>query len=140
MQINWLVLRHGLPPFSWQRATPVTGVWFAGRTWGVNGMPNRLKYCIISKKVKVKVAGGVLWHFSHLGFLYPDPFIHLYRRCTSNDGSASASEGRMNGNFACDPVIHINRKILLHAAKLGHGTDSFTAPPKEGMLRIFNTR
>jgi hypothetical protein len=27
--------------------------------------------------------------------------------------------------------------VLLHAAKLGHGTDSFTSPPKEGMLRIF---
>jgi hypothetical protein len=46
----------------------------------------------------------------------------------------------MNGNFVCDPVIHINRKVLLHAAKLGHGTDSFTSPPKEDMLRIFNTR
>jgi hypothetical protein len=26
---------------------------------------------------------------------------------------------------------------LLHAAKLRHGTDGFTSPPKEGMLRIF---
>jgi hypothetical protein len=24
---------------------------------------------------------------------------------------------------------------LLHAAKLRHGTDSFTSPPKEGMLK-----
>jgi hypothetical protein len=45
----------------------------------------------------------------------------------------------MNGNFACDPVIHIDRKVLLHAAKLGHGTDSFTSPPKEGMLRYLVT-
>jgi hypothetical protein len=83
--------------------------------------------------LKVKVAGGVLWHFSHLGFLYPEPkgvpsFI------------SRAMEGNMNGNFACDPVIHTGCKVLLHAAKLGHGTDSFTSPPKEGMLRIFNTR
>jgi hypothetical protein len=29
---------------------------------------------------------------------------------------------------------------LLHAAKLRHGTDGFTSPPKEGMLRIFVVR
>jgi MarR-like DNA-binding transcriptional regulator SgrR of sgrS sRNA len=29
---------------------------------------------------------------------------------------------------------------LLHAAKLRHGTDGFTFPPKEGMLRIFVAR
>jgi hypothetical protein len=28
-------------------------------------------------------------------------------------------------------------RVLLHAAKLRHGTDGFTSPPKEGMLRIF---
>jgi hypothetical protein len=27
--------------------------------------------------------------------------------------------------------------VLLHAPKLGHGTDYFTSPPKEGMLWIF---
>jgi hypothetical protein len=29
--------------------------------------------------------------------------------------------------------------FLLHAAKLRHGTDGFTSPPKEGMLRIFSS-
>ena len=28
---------------------------------------------------------------------------------------------------------------LLHAVKLRHGTDGFTSPPKEGVLRIFFT-
>jgi hypothetical protein len=28
-------------------------------------------------------------------------------------------------------------RVLLHAAKLRHGTDGFTFPPKEGMLRNF---
>jgi hypothetical protein len=28
--------------------------------------------------------------------------------------------------------------VLLHAAKLRHGTDGFTSPPKEGMLTIFS--
>jgi hypothetical protein len=27
--------------------------------------------------------------------------------------------------------------VLYHAPKLGHGTDYFTSPPKEGMLWIF---
>jgi hypothetical protein len=29
--------------------------------------------------------------------------------------------------------------VLLHAPKLGHGTDCFTSPPKEGMPWIFPT-
>ena len=29
-------------------------------------------------------------------------------------------------------------QVLLHAINLGHGTDSFTSPPKEGALRIFS--
>jgi hypothetical protein len=29
---------------------------------------------------------------------------------------------------------------LLHAVKLRHGTDGFTSPPKEGMLRNFVAR
>ena len=28
--------------------------------------------------------------------------------------------------------------MLLHAAKLGHGTDSFTSPPKEGNAEDFS--
>jgi len=30
-----------------------------------------------------------------------------------------------------------NSRDILHAANLRHGTDGFTSPPKEGMLRIF---
>jgi hypothetical protein len=41
-------------------------------------------------------------------------------------------------NLACDSVSHVNRRVLLHAAKLRHGTDGFTSPPKEGMLWIFS--
>jgi hypothetical protein len=29
-------------------------------------------------------------------------------------------------------------RVLLHAAKLRHGTDGFISPPKEGRLRIFS--
>jgi hypothetical protein len=33
--------------------------------------------------------------------------------------------------------FYIKGRVLLHAAKLRHGTDGFTSPPKEGMVRIF---
>jgi hypothetical protein len=32
------------------------------------------------------------------------------------------------------------RRVLLHAVNLRHGTDGFTSPPKEGVLRILITR
>ena len=37
------------------------------------------------------------------------------------------------------PKFRLPRKFrdLLHAANLRHGTDGFTSPPKEGVLRIF---
>jgi hypothetical protein len=38
----------------------------------------------------------------------------------------------------CD--FHSKRTDLLHSAKLRHGADGFTSPPKEGMLRIFVAR
>jgi hypothetical protein len=41
-------------------------------------------------------------------------------------------------NLACDSDFHVNRKDLLCAANLQHGTDGFTSPPKEGMLWIFS--
>ena len=33
---------------------------------------------------------------------------------------------------------HATFKDLLHAANLRHGTDGFTSPPNEGVLRIFS--
>jgi hypothetical protein len=35
------------------------------------------------------------------------------------------------------PDFHIAFKVLLHAINLRNGTDGFTFPPKEGVLRIF---
>jgi len=36
------------------------------------------------------------------------------------------------------PKFRLSRKFrdLLHAANLRHGTDGFTSPPKEGVLRV----
>ena len=33
--------------------------------------------------------------------------------------------------------FHVTFRDLLHAVNLRHGTDGFTSPPKEGVLRIF---
>ena len=35
------------------------------------------------------------------------------------------------------PDFHVTFRVLLHAVKLLHGTDDFTSPPKEDVLRIF---
>ena len=41
-----------------------------------------------------------------------------------------------SGNFA-EMTTSKPFKDLLHAVKLRHGTNGFTSPPKEGVLRIF---
>jgi hypothetical protein len=52
----------------------------------------------------------------------------------------SSSEAGENGwetwplNFAYEHV----KMLLLHAVNLQHGTDGFTSPPKEGVLRILS--
>jgi hypothetical protein len=37
-----------------------------------------------------------------------------------------------------DSNYHVNRRVLLHAANLRHGTEGFTSPPKEGMLSQYS--
>ena len=41
-----------------------------------------------------------------------------------------------SGNFA-EMTTSTPFRDLLHAANLRHGTDGFTSPPKEGVVRIF---
>jgi hypothetical protein len=53
-------------------------------------------------------------------------------------GELWARNGRMNSAYNCD--FHGNCKDFLHAAKLRHGTEGFTSPPKEGGLRNFSPR
>jgi hypothetical protein len=40
--------------------------------------------------------------------------------------------------FCLNADLHITFRDLLHAVKLRHGTDGFTSPPKEGVLRILS--
>ena len=39
--------------------------------------------------------------------------------------------------FCLNVDLHVTFRDLLHAVKLRHGTDGFTSPPKEGVLKIF---
>jgi hypothetical protein len=58
--------------------------------------------------------------------------LRTYRR----ERPLLAREGNWR-EFSQQLVIH---RRSWHAPKLGHGTDYFTSPPKEGMLRIFSHR
>jgi hypothetical protein len=53
-------------------------------------------------------------------------------------GNYGRGNGRFNFAYKCD--FHGKCTDLLHAAMLRHGTDGFTSPLKEGMLRIFVAR
>jgi hypothetical protein len=47
-------------------------------------------------------------------------------------------DGITSEQWPANPDFHVNRRVLLHAANLRHGTDGFTSPPQEGMLWIFS--
>ena len=68
-------------------------------------------------------------------------FIHLQRRHAPHrrERPLLAKERTITKEFSWQ--IRNLRKyyVPLHAAKLGHGTDSFTSPPKECMLRTIRT-
>ena len=48
-----------------------------------------------------------------------------------------STQREMFGKFCLNSDFHVTFRDLLHAVKLRHGTDDFTSPPKEGVLRIF---
>jgi hypothetical protein len=87
---------------------------------------------------------------SHLGLYGTGPLCsafssarHLQRRSTSSDMRDLCYWKTELGekwpvNLACDSDFHVNRKVLLDAANLRHGTDGFTSPPKECILWIFS--
>ena len=65
------------------------------------------------------------------------------RRLHACNHARAPSGGRWNfgreksGNFA-EMTTSTPFRDLLRAVKLRHGTDGFTSPPKEGVLRIFS--
>jgi len=65
--------------------------------------------------------------------------LHLQRR----ERPLAAEGGTLRGRDIFQQIssrirLPRNSRHLLHAANLRHGTDSFTSPPKEGVLRIFS--
>jgi hypothetical protein len=63
----------------------------------------------------------------------------ISRGATKPSGAGALYQRRkelLSKEFSSQFVIHCNCEVLLHA-KLEHGTDYLTSPPKEGMLRIF---
>jgi hypothetical protein len=93
-----------------------------------------LAHCILGKIL------GVGYHYFHPPLDIPT-FI---ARClhVHNNAKDPSSErwncGRemLSGNFAKMTTFTPFRD-LLHASNVWHGTDGFTSPPKEGVLRIF---
>jgi len=47
---------------------------------------------------------------------------------------------RIVREFCLNTDFHVTFRDLLHAVKVRHGTDGFTSPPKEGVLRIFSPK
>jgi hypothetical protein len=96
------------------------------------------------------LARCILSKFLGLGcHLFPPPLdvptfsarcLHVQRR----QRSPAAEVGTLRGREIfrqISPRIRIpcNSRDLLHAANQRHGTDSFTSPPKKGVLRIFSS-
>ena len=95
-----------------------------------------LAHCNLGKSL------GVGWH------CFPPPLdvptfsarcLHVQRR----ERPLAAEGGNFRGREMFRQIssrirLPLNSRDLLHAANLRHGTEGFTSPPKEGVLRIFS--
>jgi len=63
--------------------------------------------------------------------------LHACHHARAPSGGTWNCGREMSGNFA-EMTISTPFRDRLHAVKLRHGTDGFTSPPKEGVLRIFS--
>jgi len=94
------------------------------------------------------LARCILGKFLGVGcHLFPPPLdvptfsarcLHVQRR----ERPPAAEGGTLRGREMFQQIsprmrLSRNSRDLLHAANLRHGTDGFTFPPKEGVLRIF---
>ena len=62
--------------------------------------------------------------------------LHACHRARAPSGGGWNCGREMSGKFCLNADFHVTFKDLLHAVKPRHGTDGFTSPPKEGVLRI----
>jgi len=71
---------------------------------------------------------------------FPARCLYVQRRERSLAAEGGTLRGReMFREISSRIRLPHNSRYLLHAANLPHGTDGFTSPPKEGVLRIFST-
>jgi hypothetical protein len=90
-------------------------------------------HCILGKFL------GVGWHCFPLPLDVPTfsaRWLHVQRR----ERPLAAEGGTLRGREMFRQIssrLPRNSRDLLHAANLRHGTDGFTSPPKEGVLRTF---
>jgi hypothetical protein len=64
--------------------------------------------------------------------------LHVQRREIPLAAEGGTLRGRQMGRQITTTIrLPRNCRDFLHAANLRHGTDGFTSPPKEGVLRIF---
>ena len=75
--------------------------------------------------------------FPRLQTFPPSPLGAFTTRETPNSGRWNSSWARNVPKISSRIRLPRNSR-LLHAANLRHGTDGFTSPPKEGVLRIFS--
>jgi len=66
--------------------------------------------------------------------------LHIQRRERPLTAEGGTLRGReMFRQISSRIWLPHNSRDLLHAENLRHGTDGFTSPPKEGVLRIFSS-
>ena len=63
--------------------------------------------------------------------------LHAYHHARAPSGRKVELWARKVLEFCLNFNFHVTFRYLLHAVKLRHGTDGFTSPLKEGVLRIF---
>jgi len=63
--------------------------------------------------------------------------LHACHHARAPSGGRWNCGREMSGNFA-EMAIYTPFRDLLHAVKLRYGTNGFTSPPKEDVLRIFS--
>ena len=65
-------------------------------------------------------------------------FLHVQRRKRPLAAEGGTHGREMFRQISSRIRLPHNSRDLLHAANLRHGTDGFSSPPKEGLLRIFS--
>jgi hypothetical protein len=63
--------------------------------------------------------------------------LHVFHHARASSGGRWNCGRKMSGKFCLNANFYVTFRDLLHAVKLRHGSNGFTSPLKEGVLRIF---